>query len=402
MKDKGNGGSRRASPRGRGRTRSPSRGGKKDGRKKMTKEEMARTPCTYFAQGKCNRGDKCFYKHEEKGAAATKDTKRTNSPAPNKKKKEKDSNAAPCIVASTHECMYQKFACIAKRTSRAITCPASEGVSMKRIRFRKNPQVFEVQASGRQLPVRHHPREYAVVYKNSDDVPVSSKIEQHEAQVRARQLQETVKLHDSDLKPSCNFCCWNVETGDVTCKECRFTSGPKNLKDSIRYPAIATAAPKAGICWLVDSGSESDLVSKGMLRDVNAKNCRAAEHPISLITANGSTEANEIADVKLSALPETVQPYVLDQTPAVLSVGTRCADQGYSFAWPANGNPILVRPDEKVVQLRGEGHVPVLDDSCQACLYLVGLRIFFGGGLCRLFFCYVFFFKSYFCFSFFF
>ena len=56
---------------------------------------------------------------------------------------------------------------------------------------------------------------------------------------------------------------------------------------------------------------------------MSIQNCRAAEYPISLITANGSTEANEVADVKLSALPDRVQPYyVLDQTPAVLSVGT--------------------------------------------------------------------------------
>ena len=49
----------------------------------------------------------------------------------------------------------------------------------------------------------------------------------------------------------------------------------------------------------------------------------------------------------------------------MLSVGTRCADQGYSFVWPAGGKPILVRPDDKVVELRVEGHVPVLDDSCK-------------------------------------
>ena len=53
-----------------------------------------------------------------------------------------------------------------------------------------------------------------------------------------------------------------------------------------------------------------------------------------------------------------MQPYLLDQTPAVLSVGTRCVDQGY-------GKPILVRPDDKVVQLKIEGHVPVLDDTCK-------------------------------------
>ena len=60
-----------------------------------------------------------------------------------------------------------------------------------------------------------------------------------------------------------------------------------------------------------------------------------------------------------------MHPYVLDHTPAVLSVGTRCVDQGYSFVWPANGKPILVRPDDKVVQLKIEGHVPILDDSCK-------------------------------------
>ena len=103
-----------------------------------------------------------------------------------------------------------------------------------------------------------------------------------------------------------------------------------------------------------------------MPRDINAKNCRAAEHPISLITVNGSTEANEVADVKLPALPDPVQPYVLDQAPAVLSVGTRCVDQGYSFVWPAHGEQILVHPDDKVVELRVEGHVSVLDDSCKS------------------------------------
>ena len=191
------------------------------------------------------------------------------------------------------------------------------------------------------------------MYRTSDDVPVSSKVEQHEAQVRARQFQETVKLHDSDVAaPSCGFCCWNEGTCDITCKECRYVSGPKAPRDVSRFPSIATAAPKAGVSWLVDSGSESDLVSKGMLKDVSAKNCRAAEHPISLVTANGSTEASEVADVKLSALPDPVQPYVLNHTPAVLSVGTRCVNQGYSFVWPANGKPIKLSSSRSKVMSR--------------------------------------------------
>ena len=84
-----------------------------------------------------------------------------------------------------------------------------------------------------------------------------------------------------------------------------------------------------------------------MLSDINAQNCGAAQHPISLITANGWTEANEVADVKLSALPDPVQPYVLNQTPAVLSVGTMCVDQGYSFVWRRVVNPFLFVLTEK-------------------------------------------------------
>ena len=183
----------------------------------MSKEDMAKTPCIYHAQGKCRRGDKCFYKHDDKAAAATKDAKRTNSPDP--KKKGKDSNAAPCLIGPN-----PKFACIAKKQPRVTPSSPGSNVSTERIRFRKNPQVFEVQAVGRQVPLRHRPREFINVHRTSDNVPVSSKVEQHEAQVGACQLQETVKLHGSDVAPSCGFCCWNEDTCDITCKECRFVA----------------------------------------------------------------------------------------------------------------------------------------------------------------------------------
>ena len=69
------------------------------------------------ARGKCRRGDKRFYKHDDKAAAATKDTKRTTSPA---LKKGKESNAAPCLIDP-----HPKFARIAKKQPRATS--SSEG-----------------------------------------------------------------------------------------------------------------------------------------------------------------------------------------------------------------------------------------------------------------------------------
>ena len=147
----------------------------------MSKEEMAKTPCIYHAQGKCRRGDKCFYKHDDKAAAATKDTKRANSPAP--KKKAKESNAAPCLI--------QKFACIARKQPKATSCSDESSVSMKRLRFRKVPHVIEVKAVGRQVPVKHRPREFTKVYKTAEDVPVSNLFLLRLSNMRLRYVQDS-------------------------------------------------------------------------------------------------------------------------------------------------------------------------------------------------------------------
>ena len=99
---------RTQSPR-RNNTRSSSKGNKGDRGKKLSKEEMAKTPCIYHAQGTCNRGDKCYYQHDDKQLLQTKmPRKGLTLPLQRRIKNGKESNAAPCLV---ERC--QKFACIA-------------------------------------------------------------------------------------------------------------------------------------------------------------------------------------------------------------------------------------------------------------------------------------------------
>ena len=105
-------------------------------------------------------------------------TKLLPPPAPQKKGQE--SNAAPCLMDP-----HPKFARIAKKQPRVTSSSEGPSVSMKHVRFRKIPQVIGVKAVGGHVPVRHRPREFTHVYRTSDDVPVSSKVEQHEAQVSA-------------------------------------------------------------------------------------------------------------------------------------------------------------------------------------------------------------------------
>ena len=93
----------------------------------------------------------------------------------------------------------------------------------------------------------------------------------------------------------------------------------------------------------MDTGSEQDLISEGMLKTAKATNRRISNTPISLATASGSTRADEVADVKVDALHQPFSRYILEETPEILSVGVRCMEQGYSFVWPADGRPSFVR-----------------------------------------------------------
>ena len=119
------------------------------------------------------------------------------------------------------------------------------------------------------------------------------------------------------------------------------------------------------MCLVSGHGKEQDLISEGMLKSAKAKNRRLSDTPICLATANGSTRADEVADVTVDALHQDFTPYILDETPPVLSVGVRCMEQGYSFVWPADSRPYFIRPDHKVIELKIDGWVPVIDPSCK-------------------------------------
>ena len=79
---------------------------------------------------------------------------------------------------------------------------------------------------------------------------------------------------------------------------------------------------------------------------------------VSLQTANGLTMATEVVDVIEPRLKVNISPLILEQTPAVLSVGMRCMQDGMSFIWHANTNPYMLRPDGSRIELVVEGFVP--------------------------------------------
>ena len=70
--------------------------------------------------------------------------------------------------------------------------------------------------------------------------------------------------------------------------------------------------------------------------------------------------------LRVDELDEDIEPYVLNSTPAVPSVGRRCMDYGYEFRWPSGEPPYFISPQGKKVKLEVKDYVPYLKTLCQA------------------------------------
>ena len=124
--------------------------------------------------------------------------------------------------------------------------------------------------------------------------------------------------------------------------------------------------------WIMDSGSGHDLMSRYL---AGKKAIRKAVTPLSFFTANGVADADKVCDDRLSVLNERVRAYLLDNTPAVLSLGARCMQHGYGFYWFPYELPYLVCPvDGKHIQLQLDNYVPRLPAKLDNTVVKLGYR----------------------------
>ena len=362
---------------GKGKSKSPKRTGSP---KRMSKEEMAKTPCVHFARGHCNRGEKCLFMHGEKVAAVQENT-RPNSPKPKPKAK-----AATVILKEDDEIERTCAICTQVTDIRSCLKNPSSGKTKKKTRISNRVGFIDVKPYGRQVSVGQDRRQYEKVYKMAEECPPSEKDHVDAAIESARRLANILSNMQKQespenrlegtwqlVMPKCRLECKWLE-----CQKCKHLSHADE-EDETAIPAgtvekvseidtcipLPLPKPRERKSWLIDSGSEIDVVSKSDLPSVNATNARSSPKPVNLTTANGRTKAANFADVKIGVLEDTFSPYILEESPLVLSLGKRCLDEGYGFAWPPGGEPVLLRPDNTVIKLKLEGHVPVIDESCK-------------------------------------
>ena len=91
-----------------------------------------------------------------------------------------------------------------------------------------------------------------------------------------------------------------------------------------------------GVEWIADTGSAQDLIAR---RELGHLKARPSERPINILTASGPSSAEEQCIIEVPSIASKAEPYVLPETPSVLSVVQRCMEEGYDFVWRACKRP---------------------------------------------------------------
>ena len=123
-------------------------------------------------------------------------------------------------------------------------------------------------------------------------------------------------------------------------------------------PAPSTCKPEERE-FVVDSGASMHMISKKDLSNAEMDTLTKSCSPTIVITANGEVQTQEEAIVYVKELDMFLTMKVLDNTPAVLSLGKLCDENGYSYEWINGQKPHLIKNGIRII-CNTENFVPIV------------------------------------------
>ena len=100
-------------------------------------------------------------------------------------------------------------------------------------------------------------------------------------------------------------------------------------------------------------------ISKKDLSDAEMDTLTKSCSPTIVITANGEVQTHEEAIVYVKELDTFLTMKVLENTPAVLSLGKLCGENGYSYEWINGQKPHLIKDGIRII-CNTENFVPIV------------------------------------------
>ena len=101
--------------------------------------------------------------------------------------------------------------------------------------------------------------------------------------------------------------------------------------------------------FVVDPGASMHMISKKDLSNAEMDTLTKSCSPTTVITANGQVQTHEETIVYVKELDIFLTMKVLNNTPAVLSLGKFCDENGYSYEWINGQKPHLIKDGIRII-----------------------------------------------------
>ena len=111
--------------------------------------------------------------------------------------------------------------------------------------------------------------------------------------------------------------------------------------------------------FVVDSGASMHMISKKDLNSADMNTLTKSCSPTIVITANGVVQTHEEAAVYVKELDIFLTVKVLENTPAVLSLGKLSDENGYYYEWINGQKPHLIKDGIRII-CNTENFVPIV------------------------------------------
>ena len=111
--------------------------------------------------------------------------------------------------------------------------------------------------------------------------------------------------------------------------------------------------------FVVDSGASMHMISRKDLSNAEMDTLTKLCSPTIVITANGEVQTHEEATMYVKELDIFLTMKVLENTPAVLSLGKLCDENGYSYEWINGQKPHLIKDGIRII-CNTENFVPIV------------------------------------------
>ena len=109
----------------------------------------------------------------------------------------------------------------------------------------------------------------------------------------------------------------------------------------------------------MDSGASMHMISKKDLNSAELETVTTSRSPMTVFTANGEVQTDEEVTVYVRELDIFLTMKLLEDTPAVLSLGKLCDEHGYSYEWINGQKPHLSKNGIRI-RCNRENFVPVV------------------------------------------